>query len=442
MKDLISRPVAGMMVFILLFLTACVWPEKSNDPFERLPEEKLQTIEGTIYPFSVSVKTSATHRLEKDNRLVAFLASKIVRLEDFEGRKVELDGMMRTEKMREIFWVEAIRLKDVISLEELEPKSKRYATKTFSFTHPSHWDYTTAPNGTVYFKDRNDAAGRVFLTFTPSELESGDTNIETNVLISNMAGTKKISTDDSDRERQELVLFSNVSNQKYSFLFLSPFEDFERKQAFFKLLNSFIEGEQKVQEAVETDKKEEAERQAKQAEFLKLQELLEKSNNGELVEREDEDEAEEISESTEEVSEGVKSEKTVEKVRAPQESVPDFELGGDFTNVIDERAFYYESSHYQFSMKSPYGYWFRNFGPVEGAISKIAFAKQEVTSLGVAEFSLNIASGDYTAEPAETLSNGVLTIKAPRSDKTYYEVTGSPSHRDAMWSVVSSIVTF
>lgn len=440
MKDLVSRPVVGMMVFILLFLTACVWPEKSNDPFERLPEEKLQTIEGTIYPFSVSVKTSATHRLEKDNRLVAFLASKIVRLEDFEGRKVELDGMMRTEKMREIFWVEAIRLQDIISLEELEPDSKRYATNSFSFTHPSHWEYTTAPNGTVYFKDRNDAAGRVFLTFTPSELESGDTNIETNVLISNMAGTKEISTDDSGSERQELELFSNISNQKYSFLFLSPFEDFERKQAFFKLLNSFIEGEEKVKEALEADKKEEAERQEKQAEFLRLQELLEQLQNGGLeVDEEDEDSDDEPLDVTNQEEEAPSVDAPVSK---PADTAVDFELGSDFTNIIDDRAFYYESSHYQFSMTSPYGYWFRNFGPVEGAIAKIAFAKQEITSLAMADFSLNIVSGDYTGQPVETLEGGVLTIKAPRSDKTYYEVTGSPLHRDAMWSVVSSITTF
>ena len=74
---------------VSVLLSACVWPEK-NDPFERLPEEELETIEGTIYPFSVSVSTRATHRLEKDNHLVAFLASNIIRLEDFEGRKATL----------------------------------------------------------------------------------------------------------------------------------------------------------------------------------------------------------------------------------------------------------------------------------------------------------------------------------------------------------------
>ena len=46
-------------------LTACVLPEK-EDPFERLPEENLETIEGKLFPFSVSVSTRATHRLEQD----------------------------------------------------------------------------------------------------------------------------------------------------------------------------------------------------------------------------------------------------------------------------------------------------------------------------------------------------------------------------------------
>lgn len=440
MKDLLSRPVIGMAVFVLLFLTACVWPEKSNDPFERLPEEKLQTIEGTIYPFSVSVKTSATHRLEKDNRLVAFLASKIVRLEDFEGRKVQLDGMMRTEKMREIFWVEAIRLEEALSFEELEPAAQRYSTKTFSFVYPNHWEFTEAPNGTLYFKDKNDAAGRVFLTFTPSELTSADTNLEKNVLISNMAGTKNISTDDSDRERQELVLFSNLSNQKYSFVFISPFEDFERKQAFFKLLNSFIEGEEKVYEAVDADKKEEAERQAKQAEFLRLQELIDSVD----AEGGEDDAEEDDVQEDEEVVDGVEAEpeKTPELKPVVPTTAPDFELGGDFTNEIDDRSFYYESSHYNFSMKVPYGYWFKNFGPVDGAIAKIAFAKREITSLVDRDFALSILSGDFTGEPKESVEEGILTIKVPRSDKSYYRLRGPVEFRDSMWSVVSTITTF
>lgn len=428
-----------MVAFVLLFLTACVWPEKSSDPFERLPEEKLETIEGTIYPFSVSVKTSATHRLEKDNRLVAFLASNIVRLEDFEGRKVQLDGTMRTEKMREIFWVEAIRLQEVISLDELEPLDLRYSTKTFSFLYPHNWEYTQAPNGTLYFKDKNDAAGRVFLTFTPSEVSSADTNIEKNVLISNMAGTKNISTDDSGQERQELVLFSNRSNQKYSFVFLSPFEDFERKQAFFKLLNSFIEGEEKVYEALESDKKEQAARQAKQAEFLRLQELL---NSSDIIEEEDVSEKESLEEEDGEDASSEEDLKEVEEKPATTPATPSFELGGDFTNEIDDRAFYYESSHYNFSMKVPYGYWFKNFGPVEGAIAKIAFAKQDIASFAERDFALSILSGEFEGKPTESVEAGILTIKAPRSGNTYYRLRGPAGFRDSMWSVVSTIVNY
>ena len=78
----------------LLTLTACVLPEK-EDPFERLPEENLETIEGKLYPFSVSVSTRATHRLERDNKLVGYLASDLVQLAEFEGQEVMLEGVWR-----------------------------------------------------------------------------------------------------------------------------------------------------------------------------------------------------------------------------------------------------------------------------------------------------------------------------------------------------------
>lgn len=434
------RVIFGFLA-VSIFLSACVWPEK-HDPFERLPEEQLETLQGTIYPFSVSVSTRATHRLEKDNHLVSFLASNIIRLEDFEGRKVEVDGVRRTEKMREIFWVEAIRLEELPALEDIEPKEARFATKNFSFVHPSHWEYTQAPNGTLYFTDKNDVARRVFLTFSASELLSSDTNIETNILIANLAGTKEIITDETNRERQEIMLFSNTENTKYKFVFDSQFEDFEGKQAFFKLLNSFIEGEENVTKAVEDDKKKEAERQAKQLEILKARELVENSIKG--GDEEEETIEEKSSQEQEDTKDSVGEESEVEEVikEGPTvEEESDIIIGGDFKNLVDERAFYYESGHYRFSMKVPYGFWFRNFGPVDGSIAKIGFADHEITGPADTQFSLEIITGELPEE-GEVLEDGILMIMAQRSDKTYYRLSGNGKWRDAMKSVQATLKTF
>ena len=102
MKFPIRKKIFFGLFLASIIISACVSPEQ-EDPFERLPEEPVETLAGEIFPFSVSISTRATHRLENDGKLVAYLASKIVRLEDFEGRKVEVDGVWRTEKCEKFF---------------------------------------------------------------------------------------------------------------------------------------------------------------------------------------------------------------------------------------------------------------------------------------------------------------------------------------------------
>ena len=102
MKFAKKRWVLWGILVIAVVVTACVPPAK-EDPFSRLPEEEIETLEGEVFPFSVSVSTRATHRLESNNRLVALLASEIVRLEDFEGQEVEMDGVRKRKKCGRFF---------------------------------------------------------------------------------------------------------------------------------------------------------------------------------------------------------------------------------------------------------------------------------------------------------------------------------------------------
>ncbi|NJP03796.1 hypothetical protein HC823_00765 [Candidatus Gracilibacteria bacterium] len=218
-------------VVCALFLSGCDFGQKP-DPFAQLPGEKLQSISGEIFPFDLSVSTRATHRLEADRKLVALLASDIVRLEDFEGKEVELEGVYRKEKMREIFWVHKIRVKNVIApISELE--YERFSTDKYTFTYPKTWEYTTATDGTVRFVEKSDEARRVFFTFGVGQIEHKDKSTDPNVLIANLAGVKKTKKDELDRDRQDIQLFSNISDRKYSFEFMSSFEEFEKRKNFF-----------------------------------------------------------------------------------------------------------------------------------------------------------------------------------------------------------------
>ncbi len=422
-----------------ILLTACVFPEK-EDPFVRLPEEELETVSGEIFPFSVSVATSATHRLEKEGKLVSYLASEVVRLEDFEGRKVEVDGVSRSEKMREIFWVEAVRLQDIEEKSEEESTEERFLTKKFTFIYPKNWEYSLSPDGTAYFLDKDDAGRRVFLTFSVSELTKKDKNTDPNVLISNLAGTKDISTDEFGRERQVLTLFSNLEDQKYEFVFTHSYEEFEKKKAFFKLLNSFVEGEENVREAKKADMKAQAE---KEAEKIKEEPPIEEETMEVPEEKatKDTDKKTLLEKFLGEKEEEIKEDpfEKLEKESAAK-LAPTVTIKKEFKNLIDNRAFNYDSAYYGFSMKVPYGFWFRNFGPSKDALTRIGFATYEFSTPGGAEFWVVIKESETpTEKTTERIEDPLVFIEHPRDFKSYFEASGPAEFRDAMLSILNSV---
>ncbi|MCF7830443.1 hypothetical protein K9M41_00385 [Candidatus Gracilibacteria bacterium] len=412
MKIKNPKKIFWAVMITAIVISACAFPEK-EDPFSRLPEERTETLVGEVFPFSVSVSTRATHRLENNEKLVAYLASKIVNLEDFEGRRVEIDGIRRTEKMREIFWVEEIRLKDLEEKGDEDLKDKRYLNEEYTFVYPGNWEYSTSPSGEVHFTEKEDEARRVFLIFSVTSSERKDSKVDPNVLIANMTGIKKVTTDQTDRERQEITLFSNVYNHKYSFIFTSQFEEFEKKKAFFKLLNTFIEGSENVSKAQEKYLKKLAEDEASKIEK-------------EVVEEPKESFLEKIFKD--------KEEEPVEEVVLPT---------GDFKNLIDANAFPYESAYYGFRMRVPFGHWFRNFGQSENAIARIGFSDEDFSTQDQAKFMLEIL-GDETPpkEFSEKVEEGKLIIVYPRSDKSFFRFTGPTKFRDSMRSTGSTIEKF
>ena len=432
-----------LSLIIAVGLSACTLPKiEREDPFAKIPAEKTETLYGEIFPFSVSVATKATHRLEKDNKLVALLASDIVQLDEFEGRIVEVDGVFRKEKMRPIFWVEAIRVKDLG--ENPAKLTSRFESKNYSFQIPENWESSTLEDGTVHFIDKKDATRKVFLTFAVKDISKLDKKDDPNIVMANMAGIKKSSVFDGGQVRQEITLFSNIfPEKKYVFVFNNNEKDFSRKKDFFKLLNSFIEGEENVKIAHEAELKKLAEAELK---------LVQKDKPAKTDEENTEkpEEKEEGSIISRIFGSDDKEEQTIDAVAKEEPEATEKEteenpakLSAEFKNLIDDRAYPYSSDYYRFSLKTPFGLWYENFGPTNKYITQLGFAKHPLNGRNSAEIYLNlIADDDPVQNFSESQEDGELILLFPRDAKSYFEMHGPVKYRDYMRSIQSSIKTW
>ena len=444
MKFLASRKTTFALLIGILVLSACSLPDR-NDPFERLPQETLETIYGELFPFSVSVSTRATHRLERDNKLVGYLTSDIVRLEDFEGQMVELEGVWRNEKMREIFWVESVKVAG--GGKEEAPTEMRFATKNFTFLYPANWDYTESPDDKLFFIDKKDPNRRVFLTLAVEPFSPEAERVDPNIVLGNIAGNKEVITKENGRDQEVISLFSNDGTQQYVFKADYAFEDFDKKRALLDLLESFVEGENQVALVIEGEKIKKAEEESVKAQEsadqaqLKakanlvdeiagdspsfLDRLLSRGDSTEIVTTEPEQEDEEVDE-VEVVKEAIQEEIKKESVK-------------DFKNLIDARSYSYTSGAFSFSVKVPYNHWYQNFGAVGGNLFELGVANNPINGRATVDFWLR---GKTQTPPADTtveLDEETLTITKKRSETSVFIMTGPASQKDAMWSVLESV---
>lgn len=450
------------IVFVCgLFLTACVLPEK-NDPFERLPEETTEILSGELFPFSVSISTRATHRLEADGKLQGYLASDIVQLDAFEGREVEVEGVFRAEKMRPIFWVEKISVKNLPE-KVSEETHKRFKTKHFTFTYPIDWEYTLAPNGTAYFLDRNDPTRRVFFTFSVLEKTEIDTDAnDIDALISGFPAIREQIKIPGGKTQDTVELFSNTSDKVYKLVFTG-----ENITAFEDLIESFIEGADNIARAIEEELKARANAEAEKVrqEALKATPLEATTEEKELKSGFFENLFSRDKNTSQHPQEGNPSESTPshleteskesEDIREKEASEEDLaepfdtenldqvsQFGEPYINIIDERAFPYQNNYLGLSLKSPYGYWFRNFGKSDISAADIGFSDESFTQKNQVKVWLRIIGDDDPLNsPAEQLSadGARLVIEKKRNANSIYRIEGSPYFRDMMWSVLESI---
>ena len=433
------------ILFGIIFLSACAFPEQ-EDPFERLPEEPLDTIAGELFPFAVSVSTRATHRLERGGKLVGYLTSDLVRLEDFEGQSVELQGVWRTDKMREIFWVESVRVAGETETED--SGESRFTTKNFTFLYPSSWDYTESPDAKLFFIDKTDPNRRVFLTFSVEKFSPEAERIDPNIVLGSLAGTKEILPTDGAREKEIITLYSNLGTDKYVFQANYSFDDFDKKRALLSLLESFVEGESQVATVLEGEKIKAAELEANKLQESVEQEKLEAKAKlvDEIVDPENETFLDKLLNKTPEIEKPLAAEPEVSQASDPVEEVQEaikeavtLESVQVFENLIDNRAYSYNSPAFKLSIKTPFGHWFQNFGAIGGSLFAIGFADNVIGGTGDVDFWLRGKTGTPPTSTTATLEGETLVITKQRTETSFFEMRGPVQFKDAMWSVLESI---
>ena len=126
---------------------------------------------------------------------------------------------------------------------------------------------------------------------------------------------------------------------------------------------------------------------------------------------------------------------------SPKTKIP---FPDEYEDLIDERAFLYDSPYLGLAFKVPANYWFRHFGAGKNSLADIAFADHEVNSRADAKFMLKILSSN---NPPEGLTESIdekniLIITMPRNSTSYFEMMGPVEYRDAMRSVLGSIENY
>ena len=435
------------ILFGAILLSACVFPEQ-DDPFERLPEEPLDTIAGELFPFAVSVSTRATHRLEREGKLVGYLTSDLVRLEDFEGQAVELQGVWRTDKMREIFWVESVKVAGEAEAED--SGETRFTTKNFTFLYPSSWDYTESPDAKLFFVDKNDPNRRVFLTFAVEQFSPEAERIDPNIVLGSLAGTKEILPQEGTREKENITLYSNLGTDKYVFQANYSFDDFDKKRALLSLLESFVEGESQVATVLEGEKIKAAEAEAEKLQESAQQATLEAKAKlvDEIVDPADETFLEKLldkspaaaeTDPVEEPTEIIVESDPVEEVQEAIKEAVTLESVQTFKNLIDARAYSYSSPAFNLSIKTPFGHWFQNFGALGGSLFAVGFADNAIGGTEDVDFWLRGKTGTPPAATTAVIQGEELVITKKRTETSLFEMRGPVQFKDAMWSVLESI---
>lgn len=449
----------GLLLVVPFVLVGC-FGSTDDSPFEIEAGEIELTLEGTIRPFSVPVSSFITHRLERNNRLQAFLASDVLELEDYEKQSVLVTGVWRVEEAQKFFVVTEIEVLEKDKEEDDEGILEEYTSDTiyapvnggdYGFLFPDVWDYTSETEMKKRFFLREDEEKDVFFTFG---VEPYDGSFEGEVLaygeeekkeepkmnveIAGLKGIKDVERKGAF-EYQNIHLFSEETNRVYMFAFRAQTSNRDRKRAFNTLLTSLADGETELAELM--DKYEADMEKRKEAEEPDVEEMKDGEDTEEPKEEEEikvpEVEEQEDSEDESEIKEEEKV------VSVDFTSVKGSSMDGiptDFVMMVDDRSHSYTSAAYDLALRVPYTLWFRNFGSVGGSVTTLGFATDDsLTDAASSDFTLQIISGQPPVDFVVKKSDGMVRYEWARGDEQYFVMEGAESLKDHMLSIISTI---
>jgi hypothetical protein len=295
-------------------------------------------------------------------------------------------------------------------------------------------------NGVAHFIDKEDVSRRVFLMFSVEDIPAGDLKESPNVMIANMAGNKTVSADIAERERQEILLYSNLFSVKYKFVFTSNPNEVDQKKNFYKLLNSFIEGEDNVKKAIEEEKKKLAEEEVAKiktepAPTAETQEPILASAPTTAPEAQPSTTTTTTVTTTTVTPSPVAPATAASFLDPPASAVPS---DGSFRDLIDANSMSYERDG--LSVKIPWGFWYRSFQAAGGATARVGVSDQDLSSPSQAKMWVELFTGEKTAEAFSEKNDGTnIVIEVAKGDNAFVRISGPAGFRDALMSIAKTV---
>lgn len=441
MKTFLTWPVLALFLTFGL-VVGCDWKPETvpENPFVNVQPNEIETLTGKLFPFSASIATSATHRMEKNGRLVGYIASPVVDLRVFEGDEVEVEGIWRSEGRQEIFWVESIILAET-NLESVTSSAPvRFLGDNFTFTYPYNWEVNQDINGRVNVYKMDGAVRELMMTITPSDFSTEAERLEANMDLNGLAAHREISVDERGRDLETMTVYSFDGLKQYVFESSYAFDDNEKRQEIAGVLNTFVEGRENVQAVIEKDRLEAAQKMAERAAERKAETEKRLRAKAEELKVEDKSFLEGLFDKEDSdptlVTESVEESDLTSPVVAEDLT---FNALDSFTNTIDDRGHIYNNPIYGAKIFVPYTFWYRSFGPGEDSILEFGTGRSEITSQSDSEILLSIKSNDIDqGKDSEVQVGDMLTVTHVDGDRLYI-ATGPISMRDDLWSIVTGI---
>lgn len=420
--------------------------KKITTQLPKLNEPQILTKEGLVTKIPSQVNTLATHRLEFEGQLSAFLASESVDLDLFVGDTVSLKGQSVIDKMRSIFYIEEIELqktnRDIFTA---VMNKKLYRNTHFSFLYPEKWAYWGVDGSQLYFYEKNDPLQKVIFTFAITN------DILEQKLNAEFAGLPAYSSFD-----ENLALKNDAKN--YEIAIPSAEHDFlyqlmlSGKENSPDQIKNFTEIAKSLAETLPKRKLLSKNHFAQVNSGLVNFQIKKKAEEAAFAENKKKEEQEEQKEAEKTQIESEGNEKTPLEEISELKNPPDPDLSDKLgKNPFENGKFHAYQSPSGFSAFFPLATWFQSFGLVDDNLAYVGVSTTgALDGIGSSEITIkwqDAATSDAVFKP--NLDKKVNEGQSPAGD--FYEVTrlgpggtifvirGSIKHQEMMKKIAMGI---